>query len=141
MCLQCRPIKCADLHLLGCSREGMLWKEGVGVHPTITELPLHKGSSDKIPITMGRGIYSLVAILMLKLQMELGSSSDDDDPIPAGCPSHVTGIPGGTAGVGWCDAMVALCLVPREVLGCSPPPALLFRSGAQHQLSPDISIS
>lgn len=52
--------------------------------------------------------------------MEPGSSYDDDDPIAAGCPSHVTGIPGGTAGVAWCDAMFALCLVPREMLAVPP---------------------
>lgn len=51
--------------------------------------------------------------------MELGFTSHDDYPIPAGCPSCVTGIPRGIAGVGWCDAMVVLCLVLREVLGCA----------------------
>lgn len=69
----------------------MLWEEGVGVHAAITELPLHWGSLEKIPITVSRGIYPLVAILPAGLQMELSASIDDDCPVPAGCPSLATG--------------------------------------------------
>lgn len=63
MGLQCRPIKCADLHLPGSSRGSTLCEEGVGVHAAIMELPLYQGSLEKIPITVVRGIYPPVVIL------------------------------------------------------------------------------
>lgn len=47
MGLQCRPIKCADLHLPVSSRGIVLWEEGVGVHPAITELPLCWGKFEE----------------------------------------------------------------------------------------------
>lgn len=52
----------------------MLWKEGVGVHHAITELPLHKGEFGQDSHHRGQGHLP-------------------SDPIPAGCPRHVTGIP------------------------------------------------
>lgn len=138
MCLQCRPIKCADLHLLGCSREGMLWKEGAGVHPAITELPLPKGELGQDSYHRGQGHLSSGSRPQCR-SWEWNWGPALMVMIPSQQAAQAVWLEFHKEQLVWCHG----CPSPRAQRGAGLclPLALLFRSGAQHQLTPGISIS
>lgn len=110
----------------------MLWEEGLVLSQSCH---CNWGSLEKIPINVGRGIYHL-----MELQVEIGASSGDDYPVPAGCPSRAAGpgIPRGIAGMG-CPLPCA-CKA-AGLLSCATHQPCFSERGPNVCSPPDISIS
>lgn len=100
------------------------------------------GSLEKIPITVGRGMCSLVAILPAGAANGASGSSDDGYPVPGGWRSQTgPGILRGTAGMGWCGTLMPCAHRGTGLLSCATHQPCFSGGGPNARLPPDISIS